>query len=140
MGFLFPPMNYTYFIILMARFEHKNVPTNLHKAGPESPWSTSGIVLWIFLIVQIFAFPILGAVVERLLWGTTNKQRVLSEGESGAAVQLTGFTKHFEPSWLNRNLPSRLGGKKKDTVVAVNDFNLAVLPGQIMVLLGANGR
>lgn len=133
-------MNYTYFIILMARFERQNVPTNLLRAGPESPWSTLGIVLWIFLIIQIFAFPILGAVVERMLWGTINTQRVLSGGESGTAVQLTGFTKHFEPSWLNRNLRSRLGGKKKDTVVAVEDFSLTVLPGQIMVLLGANGR
>lgn len=133
-------MNYTYFTILMARFESKNVATNLLKPGPESPWSTPGIVLWIFLIIQIIAFPILGAVVERLLWGTTNTQRVLSQGESGAAVQLTGFTKHFEPSWFNRSIQSRLGGKKKETVVAVDDFNLAVLPGQITVLLGANGR
>lgn len=133
-------MNYTYFVILMARFETKNVGTNLLKAAPESSWSTQGIVLWVFLIIQIFAFPVLGAAVERLLWGTTNKQRVLSQSESGAAVQLAGFAKHFEPSWFNRNIQSRLGGKKRDTVVAVDDFNLSVLPGQIMVLLGANGR
>lgn len=133
-------MNYTYFIILMARFENQNVATNLLQAGPDSPWSTPGIVLWVFLILQIFAFPVLGAFVERLLWGTTNAQRVLSQGESGTAVQLTGFTKNFEPSWFSRNIRSRLGGKKKDTIVAVNDFNMAVLPGQISVLLGANGR
>lgn len=140
LSFLFPPMNYTFFIILMARFESKNVPTNLLQAGPDSPWSTPGIVLWIFLIIHIFAFPVLGAIVERLLWGTTNTQRVLSQGESGAAVQLTSFTKNFEPSWFNRKIQSRLGGKKKDTIVAVEDFNLAVLTGQITVLLGANGR
>lgn len=133
-------MNYTYFTILMARFESKNIATNLLKAGPESPWSTPGIVLLMFLIIQIFTFPVLGAVVERLLWGTTNSQRVLSQAESGIAVQLTGFTKHFEPSWFNRNIQSRLGGKKTDTVVAVDDLHLAVLPGQITVLLGANGR
>lgn len=133
-------MNYTYFVILMARFERKDFATDLLKAGPESPWNTPGIVLWIFLIIQIFAFPVLGAIVERMLWGTTNRQRVLSQDESGAAVQLTGFSKHFEPTWFSRKIISRFGGKKTDTVVAVKDFNLAVLPGQIMVLLGANGR
>lgn len=140
LSLIFPPMNYTFFTILMARFETKNVGTNLLKAGPDSPWSLPGIVLWIFLVIQIFALPSLGAVVERLLWGTTNTQRVLSQGESEAAVQLTGFTKIFKPNWFNSNITSRLGGKRKDTVVAVDDINLTVLPGQIMVLLGANGR
>ena len=133
-------MNYTFFTILMARFETKNTGTNLLKAGPDSPWKLPGIILWIFLVIQIFVFPILGAVVERLLWGTTNTQRVLSQGESGVAVQLIGFTKHYKPNWFSRNVTSRLGGKTKDTVVAAHDINLTVLPGQIMVLLGANGR
>lgn len=140
LSLIFPPMNYTFFTILMARFETKNVGTNLLKAVPDSPWNLPGIVLWIFFVIQIFVFPILGAMVERLLWGTTNNQRVLSQGESGAAVQLTGFTKHFKPNWFNRIITPRFGRKTKDTVIAVDNINLTVLPGQIMVLLGANGR
>ena len=132
-------MNYTFFIILMARFEFQNVGTNLIKAAPDSPWSLPGIVFLIFFVIQIFAFPVLGALVERWLWGTTNSQRVLSGGDAGPAVQLTGLTKIYKPSWVIRALPFLFRKKSKETVVAVSDLSLKVLPGQIMVLLGANG-
>lgn len=134
-------MNYTFFIILMARWESQNTATDLIEQAPENPWTIPGIVLWIFLIIQILAFPILGAVIERLLWGTSsNGQRSLSEGTSEAAVRLVGFTKQYRPTWFARNIVSRLTRKRKETVVAVKDLNMTVLRGQIMVLLGANGR
>ncbi|KAL9117183.1 MAG: hypothetical protein Q9187_006284, partial [Circinaria calcarea] len=140
LSLLFPSMNYTFFIILMARWESQNTATDLIKQAPENPWTTPGIVLWIFLIIQIFAFPILGAIIERLLWGTSsNGQRSLSEGTSEAAVRLTGFTKQYRPTWFARNIVSRLTRKRKETVVAVKDLSMTVLRGQIMVLLGANG-
>ena len=138
LSLLFPPMNYTFFVILMARWEQQNTATNLVKSAPNSPWTLPGIALWIFLIIQIFAFPLLAATVERSLWGVGG-QRTLAQGDVEAAVQLTGFTKHYKPNWFTRVVWAKLTKKIKDTVVAVNDLNLTVLPGQIMVLLGANG-
>ena len=141
LSLLFPSMNYTYFIILMARWESQDLPTNLVKRAPDNPWSLSGIVLWIFLILQIFVYPVLGATVERVLWGTTSSgRRLLSDENSPAAVELVGFSKHFRPSWFARSVAPLFGKKKKEIVKAVNELTLKVLPGQIMVLLGANGR
>lgn len=63
----------------------------------------------------------------------------MANGDSSqAAVQMTGFTKRYNPSWWARNIARRFG-KIKETVVAVNQLNLIVPRGQIMVLLGANG-
>lgn len=140
LSLLFPPMTYTFFTILMARWEQQNVPTNLVKSAPTNPWTLPGITLWIFLIVQIIAFPILGALIERALYGTASKGRKIGPEhvDSHTAVQLSGFTKIYRPKWFARNIASRFG-KRKDNVVAVNDLNLTVLQGQIMVLLGANG-
>jgi ABC-type multidrug transport system ATPase subunit len=55
-----------------------------------------------------------------------------------AAVELTGFTKRYAPSWWARNVARRFG-KVKETVTAVDHLDLKVPRGQIMVLLGANG-
>jgi len=139
LSLLFPPMNYTFFTILMARWERQDLPTNLVKSAPEN-WSLPGIAFFVFLIIQIMVFPILGALVERSLYGTASKGRQLSsEAErSQAAVQLSGYTKHYRPSWWAQNIATRFG-KSKETVVAVDDLDLTVPQGQIMVLLGANG-
>jgi len=139
LSLLFPPMNYTYFIILMARFEAQDLGTNLLKAAPENPWSLSGIVLWIFLIVQILVYPVLAAIVERKLWGTASSGRRLLNGDAQAAVELRSFTKIYTPHWFTQTFGFLVRRKKKETVVAVNDLSLTVLPGHIMVLLGANG-
>jgi hypothetical protein len=125
--------------------ESANLSTDLTRLAPDDPWKVKGIVLWIFLIIQILVYPILGALVERSLWGTTSGgRRLLSSGDSTATVELRGFTKRFAPSWLSRHTPSFVISlfrqKRKETVVAVEGLNLTVLPGQIMVLLGANGR
>ena len=114
--------------------------TSLIHSAPDNPWKLPGIALWIFLIIQIFVFPILGALVERGLFGTSNGKRMLSTIDPGVAVKVTGFTKRYQSSWFVRNVLSRFTRKEPETVVAVNDLNLTVLPGQIMVLLGANGR
>lgn len=140
LSLLFPSMNYVYFTILMARWERQNFGTNLVKSAPENPWTLPGIVLWVFLIIQILLFPILGALVERALYGTASKGRtVTSDGaDSATAVELSGFSKVYRPSWFARRV-GPLFGKRKPAVVAVDDLNLTVMKGQIMVLLGANG-
>ena len=140
LSLLFPPMNCTFFIILMARWERKNLPTNMVKAAPENPPTLPGIAFFIFLIIQIVAFPFLGAIVERTLYGTASKGRkVVSEDQdSQSAVNLSGFTKRYTPSWWARNVATRFG-KKKDVVVAVDSLDLNIRQGQITVLLGSNG-
>ena len=140
LSLLFPPMNYTFFTILMARWERKNLPTNLTAAAPENPSTLPGIVFFIFLIIQIVVFPVLAAFIERLLYGTASPGRKLiaEEQEPTSAVHLSGFTKQYKPSWWARNIATRFG-KKKETVTAVNELDLKILPGQITVLLGSNG-
>lgn len=140
LSLLFPPMNYTFFTVLMARWERQNEGTNLVKAAPQNPSTLPGIAFFVFSIIQILVFPILGAIVERTLYGTASKGRQLSSGTevSKAAVQLSDFTKCYRPSWWARNIATRFG-KRKETVVAVDALNLTIPQGQIMVLLGANG-
>lgn len=140
LSLLFPPMNYVFSIILMARWERKLLGTNLVKSAPENPWGLPGIVLWMFLILQIFIYPVLGALVERSLYGTASKGRqVTSTGDqSSRPVELVNFSKHYRPNWFRKHV-APLFGKRKETVIAVNDLTLTTIKGQIMVLLGANG-
>ena len=140
LSILFPPMNYTFFTILMARWERQNIGTDLVKAAPENSSTLPGIAFWIFAIIQTLMFPVLGAIIERKLYGTASKGRQLSTGveRSESAVQLFGFTKCYQPSWWARKVAARFG-KRKETVVAVDQLDLTIPQGQIMVLLGANG-
>lgn len=140
LSILFPPMNYTFFTILMARWERQDMGTNLVKAAPQNPSTLPGIAFFVFATIQTLAFPIIGALIERYLYGTASKGRQLSNGseDSQAAVELTNFTKRYKPSWWARNVATKFG-KKKETVLAVDELNLTVPQGQIMVLLGANG-
>ncbi|KAG8529724.1 uncharacterized protein KY384_005205 [Bacidia gigantensis] len=140
LSLLFPPMNYTYFTILMARWERQDKGVNLVKAAPENPSTLPGIVFWVLLVVQIVVFPILAYFIEGGLYGTASKGRMLMSHseDQGAAVRMSSFVKRYKPSWWARNVASRLG-KTKETVVAVNELDLDIAQGQIMVLLGANG-
>ncbi|KAI4263384.1 MAG: hypothetical protein L6R42_001463, partial [Xanthoria sp. 1 TBL-2021] len=140
LSLLFPPMNYTFMIILMARWERQNMATNLTGAAPENPSTLPAIAHFIFAVVQTIVFPILGALIENYLYGTRSKGRRLlkSDETTQDAVRLGGFTKRYEPSWWARNVATKFG-KKKETVVAVNSLDLVVPKGQIMVLLGSNG-
>ncbi|KAL8858538.1 MAG: hypothetical protein Q9178_004832 [Gyalolechia marmorata] len=140
LSLLFPPMNYTFMTILMARWERKNMATNLTRAAPENPSTLPAIVFFIFTLIQIMVFPFLGALIENYLYGTRSKGRHLlkSNEMTQDAVRLDGFTKRYEPSWWARNVATKFG-KSKETVVAVNSLDLVVPQGQIMVLLGSNG-
>ena len=140
LSLLFPPMNYTFFTILTARWERQNMPANLVKAAPQNPWSIPGITFFALLLIQTLIYPVLAGLVERFLHGTASKGRQLSSGRdrAGIAVQLDGFTKQYNPSWWARYIAARFG-KRKETVVAVNNLDLKIPQGQIMVLLGANG-
>lgn len=139
LSLLFPSMNYVLFIIHMARYEQKSLAADLIGSAPSGSSSLPGIVFWIFLIVQIFVFPLLGALVERWLYGTISRERKTTTSSPDHAIILSNFSKHWAPSWLRRNVLGKLGLAVPETVYAVNDLSIKARRGQIMVLLGANG-
>ncbi|KAL6361883.1 hypothetical protein LRP88_05363 [Fusarium phalaenopsidis] len=143
LSFFFTPCTFVYFLTFMARFEEEDKPTNLGAVAPNSPWNISGIVLWVFLIIQIFAYPLIGALIEHALYSNdTPGRKVLLKQDKvdalgGIAVRLQEFTKIYNPSIFSRIF--NRGSKRKQPVVAVNGLNLEVGQGQIVALLGANG-
>lgn len=142
LSLIFPSMNYVWFIVYVARFERVFEPTNLIKAAPvyeDHDWALPGIALWIFLIIQTLVYPVLGALVERWLYGTVSKDRKTTVSSPDHSIILSSFSKHWTPSWLRGKVLPKIGIKPPETVMAVNDFSIKARKGQIMVLLGANG-
>lgn len=142
LSLIFPSINYVFFIIYVARFERQLIGTNMVKAAPrynDHAWTTTGVVFWIFLIIQTFVYPVLGAFVERWLYGTVSAERKTTTSSPDHNIILSNFSKHWTPSWFRRNVLAKVGIKPPETVIAVNDFSIKARKGQIMVLLGANG-
>ncbi|KAK4220013.1 hypothetical protein QBC37DRAFT_76201 [Rhypophila decipiens] len=143
LSLLFAPCNYTFFIGYLARWEREATPTDLTKSAPTSPWQIPGIVLWIFLIIQIIVYPVLGAMLERYLHGTSTATRTIVRGEDratlgpDASVRLEGFSKTYAPGFLRRMFG--FIKKAREPVYAVNNLTLTAYRGQILALLGANG-
>lgn len=138
LSILFPPMNYVFFVVSIAKWEAQDLPTNLLNAAPYNPYTVPGILLWVFLIIQIFVYPLLGAIVERVLHGTTTKNRSMVRRGSSTALTIDKLTKRYRPNWFSRYIAPFFGSKPQN-VLAVDDLSLDVFKGQIMVLLGANG-
>ncbi|KAI5812229.1 hypothetical protein BZA77DRAFT_359663 [Pyronema omphalodes] len=137
LSFLFPPMNYIYHFISIGRFEGQGIGASAIKAAPGSSSQVPLIAFWIFSVVQFIFFPIAAAYIEKYLFGTESPgHRYINGGaiQPGNAVELRSFTKRYHPRLL-----TRLFGKRKEPVLAVNGLTLDVLEGQILVLLGANG-
>lgn len=141
LSLLFPPMNFTLWIIYMAYWQRQTLPAQLSQAAPEAPWRVAGWVFYLFCVIQIIVFPLLGAWIERTLFGTASKARTLRYGENEAheTVKISGISKLYPPNWWHRKIGSKLTKEPKQTVRAVDDVNISVLKGQILVLLGANG-
>ncbi|KAK4190974.1 putative transporter [Podospora australis] len=144
LSFLFTPCNFTFFITYVARWQREELPPNLTKTAPTSPWSTNGIVFFVFLIIQIIGYPLIAVFVERWLHGTTSTGRNIVIGDKNrgdlgpnCAVQLEEFTKVYKPGFLRRMFGFL--SKPKEPVVAVNKLTLSASRGQILALLGANG-
>lgn len=100
LSLIFPSANYTYFLIYLCYWELAPNPTNLNEAAPTSidalpPWTVHGTSLWCFLILQIIAYPLLGALIEKILFGTQSSARSLNlnSAKSGPTVHLGGFSK-----------------------------------------------
>ncbi|KXJ86319.1 hypothetical protein Micbo1qcDRAFT_140561 [Microdochium bolleyi] len=140
LSLLFAPCNFVWQITNIARFEQALQPTDLTKVAPGSPWQLPAIVLWVFLIIQIFAYAILGSLVERWLHSTATKGRNILRNPSEPpleAVRLEGLTKVYAPGVVRRMFS--FIAKPKEPVLAVNNLTLAAGRGQILALLGANG-
>ncbi|OTA92864.1 hypothetical protein M434DRAFT_396142 [Hypoxylon sp. CO27-5] len=142
LSLLFTPCNFVWFMTFIARWERYSYPADLVNRPPENPWNLPGIVFWVFLILQIIIYPIIGAYLERVFHGTTTKGRTILQGQSAEtapqdAVRLDGFTKIYYPNPLSRFLP--FSSAPKEPVVAVDKLTLTARRGQILALLGANG-
>ncbi|KAL6918070.1 hypothetical protein ACHAPO_000117 [Fusarium lateritium] len=143
LSLLFTPSAFVFFIADMARFEEQERPTNLFERAPNSPSAIPGIVLWVFIIVQIFAYPLIGAFIEHALFSndTPGRKILLKQSDvdrmGSNAVQLRQFTKTYNPNFFSRLF--RRGANKKQPVHAVNGLDLNIGQGQIVALLGANG-
>lgn len=146
---IFPPINFTLYIIYNAYWERLSLGAILSQAAPKGlpgrlagpPWQFPGYVFFIICIIQFLVYPVIGALIERTLYGTASKSRQLRYSADGAAetVKVTELSKHYPPSWFSRIIGSKFSKSPAQTVRAVDNVSLSVLRGQIMVLLGANG-
>lgn len=142
LSLFFTPCNFVWFMTFIARWERYSFPADLIHTPPENPWNLPGIVFWIFLVLQIFIYPVIGAYLERVLHGTTTKGRTILQGQTADAapadaVRLEQFTKIYYPNPLYRLLP--FSSTPREPVVAVDKLTLTARRGQILALLGANG-
>ncbi|SMY28444.1 unnamed protein product [Zymoseptoria tritici ST99CH_1A5] len=147
---IFPPINFTLFIIYMAYWERLSEPAMLSQGAPipppytgrgmGPPWQFPGYVFFIICIIQLLVYPVIGALIERVLYGTGSKSRQLRYNGNDApeAVKVTSLSKHYPPGWFS-TLFGRVSKNPPQTVRAVNDVSFTIYKGQIVVLLGANG-
>lgn len=130
LSFLFPPMNYCFFLQNNARAQITYDPLNLVKAPADS--SVLSIVIFFGAIFQIFFFAFLSILIERAVYGT---QKKLPMGAPhGTAVQISDLSKMYKTGGLFKKMT-----KKTNVVTAVNGLSLDIGKGQIFSLLGANG-
>lgn len=130
LSFIFPPMNYCFFLQNLARAQLAETALNMVKAPAES--NVLSIVIFMAAIFQIFFYLGLSLLIERMVYG---KVRTISQtAESGSAVQISGLSKIYPTGSLWKKML-----KKGSTVTAVNELSLTIGKGQIYSLLGANG-
>ncbi|EQL35487.1 hypothetical protein BDFG_02714 [Blastomyces dermatitidis ATCC 26199] len=138
LSFIFPPMNYVYFIITVARWESQTKAAKLLLPAPNSPSTLPAIVFWIFAILQVVIYPLLGAFVEGGFYGRASTSRKTKISNSPVAIHLSRMSKTYRPSFVRRAI-SFMTREHLTTVHAVADLTLQAYRGEIMVLLGANG-
>ncbi|KAK9463384.1 uncharacterized protein V1516DRAFT_667624 [Lipomyces oligophaga] len=133
LGFIFPPMNYVYYMQTNARFERAVMPLSLGSAPPTG-FLIPG-VFWLGAIVQIPLYFGLGMALERVLYGTHARTNAASP-DPDTALSISHVSKIYHPFTFG-GLFSR--SKRLPPVVAVDDLNVKFRNGEISCLLGANG-
>jgi ABC-type multidrug transport system ATPase subunit/uncharacterized membrane protein YagU involved in acid resistance len=142
LSLLFTPCNFVFFVTYIARYEREALSTNLLHAHDGSPWKLPGIVLWVFLAVQILVYPFIAAFLEKALHGVTSGVRHNDSAKADGsgctdAVKIANMTKIYRPSLLRRFFS--FVSPPRPEVVAVDNLSLTAQKGQILALLGANG-
>jgi ATP-binding cassette subfamily A (ABC1) protein 3 len=123
----------------MAYFQRANMAAVLSEAPPGAPWRVSGTVFFVLCAIQIVVYPLIGALIEKSLYGTASKARNMNYNGENETARITNLTKHYPPGRVYQKLWSRFSKNKKETVHAVNDVSFTIRAGEIHVLLGANG-
>ncbi|KAK9457794.1 hypothetical protein V1511DRAFT_2355 [Dipodascopsis uninucleata] len=133
LGFVFPPMNYVYYMQTNARFEREVLPLNLGTIPPTGAIIPG--VLWLGAIVQIPLYFFLAMFMERIFYGSHSRIAAMCPNKD-IALSLNHVSKVYHPfSFKGLFSPS----KKLPPVHAVNDLDLSFKTGEISCLLGANG-
>jgi ABC-type branched-subunit amino acid transport system ATPase component len=144
LSLLFPSMNYVFMLGYMCRYEEQGLATNLLHAPPSTSEEPSnsrvpGYLLLVYLVLQIFVYPVLAVYTEKWIHGTRSRARMIgiSTDTQGSpiAIETSGLTKVYRPKFYRRWFsPSKCAD-----VVAVRDLDLVARKGQVVCLLGANG-
>ncbi|TDL17229.1 P-loop containing nucleoside triphosphate hydrolase protein [Rickenella mellea] len=145
--FFFPPGFYVFCMRAIAGYETSLIPTNLIKADPIH--NIRILPLFIVAIVNIFLWPYLAVVLERLLYDAKDpssfwlsrlglwpnrlpgRSKVVQQTiPSGIAISIRNLSKTFRAPWWRR---------KRDDVVVIDDLTLDIPKFGIFVLVGPNG-
>jgi len=133
LGILFPPATYTLFAIELASSEQLLMGGQLGSAPQWSETGLPGYIFFIFLVVQIVAFPVLAALVQWWIHGTS-RGAVRQLDDKAFALRLANVSKTYRSFWRSCTLSST-----GETVRAVDDLTLDIVRGQLVTLLGVNG-
>ncbi|RYP51833.1 hypothetical protein DL768_002909 [Monosporascus sp. mg162] len=151
-GFLFPSMNYVFFLGFLLKSELAGRPVRMRIPIPAedlgiaipgqatgSNWvnETGPYLLFIFLAIQIVGYPLLAILVEHYLHGNNRKHRHFNAnpGTDHVAVQAVGLKKHYYPNFFEKWFCC----SRKPAVKAVDGLDLVSQKNQILCLLGPNG-
>ena len=88
----FPSMNHIFITGYMGRYERQDLPTDrLHapQSNPNQkvPPRVSGIVLWLFLVIQIVIYPTMAVYAERLIHSANSHSRKFSQRPTQMKVE-----------------------------------------------------
>ncbi|KAK9467470.1 hypothetical protein V1512DRAFT_223607 [Lipomyces arxii] len=134
LGFLFPPMNYVYFIAESARADNKGVGLNLLHVAPDGYTATG--IYWIGSVIQIFGYFFLAIAFEIALYGRPGRASDTSSDSGEYALVLKNVFKTYKPwTWPGLFRKSR----RLPPVEAVKDLSVSFRAGEMSCLLGANG-
>jgi ABC-type multidrug transport system fused ATPase/permease subunit len=144
LSLLFPSMNYVFMLGYMCRYEEQGLSTNLLHAANSTPSEPSnsrvpGYLLWVYLVLQIWIYPLLAVYTEKLIHSTRSRARTtVSSAErqnTPVAIETSGLTKIYRPKFYRRWFTPH----EAADVIAVRDLDLVARRGQVVCLLGANG-
>lgn len=140
LSILFPPCGYVHFVVLMARFELRRLPTNLLSAPPDTWGYVTASTFLIIFFVQIFIYPTAALIISNGFnffspFAPSQAENTMNTHQpSQHAVQLRNITKVYKKSFFARCFQRGLPASP-----AINDISMEIDRGQIVALLGANG-